>query len=375
MWIEKLTIKDCRVIENSEIIFSPEFNIIVGDNGSGKSSLIEALTLLSSGRSFRTTRIKELIRYQKESVLISSRLRSSQPEDHYEKKQFSLNNHFTQIGIEKRPGKTSIRINQHDVKSQSELSRYLPVTVIHPDSIKLIVGSPRERRAFIDWIAFYSFPEFYSLWKRYKHILKQRNLCLKLPSHRYSLDHWTNELVSLQEDIHEYRLQSTSLLKPVLHRICNELLGSSIDIKIVLKSGFPLGINLDKNRLLDFYAEKKTGDIKSGRTMFGVHRSDISILINDIPAIQCASRGQLKLLAVSLLLAQSKSIKVENNKQLGVIIIDDLAAELDYDNKKKLLSYLTCLNQQLILTTTDIDKLPLENAKVFHVKHGKINTV
>ena len=363
MWIEKLTIKNCRIIENSQIDFSPEFNIIVGENGSGKSSLIEALTLLSSGRSFRTSRIKELINYHKESVLISSKIRSDQ-----------LIHNYTQIGIEKRPGKTSIRINQQDIHTQSELSRFLPVTVIHPDSIKLITGSPSERRAFIDWIAFYSFPAFYSLWKRYKHILKQRNLCLKLSSHRYALDQWTHELVSLQSEIHQYRLRSVLLLNPVLSSICDELLGG-INVKLELKSGFPIDIDLKKNRLLEFYNAKEANDLKMGRTMFGVHRSDITILIDNVPAIQCASRGQLKLLAVSLFLAQSKSIKVDNDSKLGIIIIDDLAAELDFDNKKKLLSFLTQLDQQLILTTTDIQKLPLENAKVFHVKHGVIENI
>jgi DNA replication and repair protein RecF len=374
MWIEKLTIKNCRVIENSEIDFSPQFNIIVGDNGSGKSSLIEALTLLSSGRSFRTSRIKELISYHKESVLITSRLRSGHPEDKYDKAPRSLSNNHTQIGIDKKPGKTRIRINQRDIQSQSELSRYLPVTVIHPDSIKLIIGSPSERRAFIDWISFYSFPDFYSLWKRYKHILKQRNLCLKLSSHRYALDQWTRELVSLQAEIHDYRFKSIKLLNPVLSHICTELLGS-MDVKLVLKSGFPTGTDLEKNKLLEFYKAKEVSDLKAGRTMFGVHRSDINILIDDVPAIQCASRGQLKLLAVSLFLAQSKSIKVDDQSKLGVIIIDDLAAELDHVNKEKLLQFLIHLNQQLILTTTQISKLPLENAKVFHVKHGRIESV
>lgn len=370
MWIENIKIENCRVINNCDIQFSKKANIIVGDNGSGKSSLIEALTLLSRGRSFRTSRIKEVITYQKDSILVSSRLRSSSKLDSNECVDTSSSSLSTQIGIEKKPGKTHIRINQRDIYSQSELSRYLPITVIHPDSINLIVGSPNERRAFIDWISFYSFPSFYPLWRRYKHILKQRNLCLKLASHRYALDQWTRELISLQPKIHHFRQEALNLIKPELALICEKLM-ESLDVKLVLKSGFPTNTNFNEDDLLEVYKQKEETDLKFGRTTYGVHRSDIDILINNVSAMHCASRGQLKLLSVSLLLAQSKAIKLDHD-DLGVIMIDDLAAELDEDNKNNLLFFLTQLDQQLILTSTQTNKLDLKDAKVFHVKHGKI---
>lgn len=358
MWIEKLIIQNCRIIKKCDLEFSPAFNIIIGDNGSGKSSLIEALTLLSSGRSFRTSRIKEVIRFNKDSVLVSSIIRNGLDQTSH-------------IGIEKRVGKTKIRINKQDIHSQSTLSKYLPVTVIHPDSIHLIVGSPQERRAFIDWIAFYQFSNFYPLWKRYKHILKQRNLCLKSSTHRYALDQWTKELTVLQKDIHQYREKSLKLIQPHLTLICKHL-SQDINVKIILKSGLPKNTDLSEHSLLEFYKDRRSTDLKFGRTVHGVHRADIDILINDSPAIQSASRGQLKLLATALLLAQSRSIHTDDS-QSGVVIIDDLAAELDTDNKNNLLAFLTSLKQQLFITSTPQSKISLKNAKVFHVKHGEIS--
>lgn len=362
MWIEKIKIQNCRIINDLDIEFHEKSNVIIGDNGSGKSSLIESLTLLSSGRSFRTSRVKEVISYNQESVLISALLNQG------------ISNNTEQerirIGIEKQIGKTRIRINQQDVHSQSTLSLYLPVTVIHPDSIKLVVGSPADRRAFLDWIAFYSFPEFHSLWKQYKHVLKQRNLCLKDSSHRFALKQWTQELASLQPDIHKFRLKSLELIKPRLKAISKVLL-ESMDISIVLNNGFPSDIELDHDKLLSFYNQKEEQDLKRGRTVYGVHRCDLNILVNGIPALSTASRGQLKLLVISLLLAQSQSIEKSTNGK-AIILIDDLAAELDSFNQKRLLHYLTQLDQQLILTTTPEHKFNLANQKVFHVKHGSI---
>jgi len=357
MWIEKLQIQNCRILKNVELELSPHFNIIYGDNGSGKTSFLEALSLLSKGRSFRTSRISEVINNNKSSVLVSS----------------SINNKSgitSQIGIEKSSEKTQIRINKKDVYTQSELSRHLPITVIHPDSIKLITGSPAERRSFIDWLSFYLHNDFHNVWKKYQHILKQRNSCLRNVAHRYALDDWTKELIKLQPIIHEYRSNSLEKLQKKVNNISSEILGD-IKCEIDLKSGFPQHLKLDKETLTDYYAEKLDFDIKLGRTQGGVHRADLIITMNGISAIQSASRGQLKLIVITLLLAQNNTIHDENNSN-AIILIDDIAAELDADNKKILINYLLKLEQQLIITTPASDKIEIKNAKMFHVKQGEI---
>ena len=153
------------MIVSAKLILSSGINIIVGKNGSGKSSIIEAFSILSTGRSFRTRHISEVIHWKSDKLLITSSL--------------LYLNKISHIGIEKTQRETRIRINQCDIHSQAELSQYIPITTITPDSIKLITGSPSDRRRYIDWIGFYLLPDYYPLWKQHQRILKQRNACLK----------------------------------------------------------------------------------------------------------------------------------------------------------------------------------------------------
>ena len=362
MWIKNITIQGCRSLDSLSLEFSSNLNIIVGPNASGKTSLLEALNILSKGRSFRTSHISEVITDNSEQILVSAGIVDSS----------SGKDDLSQIGIEKTVKKTKIRINKQDVYTQAELSSHLPLTVIHPNSIDLITGSPSLRRSFLDWIAFYVFPDFLAKWKQYQHILKQRNICLKSPKHLYGLDKWTEELVSIQPTLIEYRRNVIKLLQPIVDDIAAELL-NGLNVNLELKTGFPKDLNLDYDSLINYYNEKKDYEVKVKRTTAGSHRADFSILINSTPAVESASRGQLKLLAICLLLAQSNSISTTRSGK-GVLLIDDLAAELDSSNKALLLSYLSKLNKQLIITSTHLIELDDIDTKVFHVKHGKFST-
>jgi len=362
MWIDNLNVNHCRLLDDINIVLSENLNIILGENASGKTSLLESLSLLSSGKSFRTSHINNVISHNKPSVLVSARL--------------NFKNKNSQIGIEKSTSKTRIRINKQDVYSQAELSRHLPITIMHPESIELITGSPSYRRSFIDWITFYLYPEFHEQWKNYRHILKQRNLCLKDPKHKYALPKWTDELIQLQPSITDFRINAIDKLKKELTKVSKELLCGSnkntteeSSVELIFNNGFPTGTKLDQESLQQFYSEKQEYDLKLKRTSSGVHRADIKIMLGGKPAIQAASRGQLKLLAITLLLAQSTTIN-NDKEEKGIIVIDDLAAELDSENKTKLINYLLTLKQQLVITTTkklDIGNIP---SKLFHVKHG-----
>lgn len=359
MWIKNITINNCRSLNSVSLEFSPDLNIIVGPNASGKTSLLEALNILSKGRSFRTSHINEVITENKDSILVSAGIANNTTNE---------NDDLSQMGIEKSTNKTKIRINKQDIYTQAELSAYLPITVIHPNSIDLITGSPAIRRSYIDWIAFYIFPDFLSKWKKYQHVLRQRNICLKSQKHIHSLDKWTEELVLLQPDLIRYRSEVIKLLQPIITTICEHLL-SGLNIQLEIKTGFPKELDLSAESLLAYYKQKYDYELKVKRTTAGSHRADFDILMNSTPAIESASRGQLKLLAVCLLLAQSNSISTAISGQ-GVLLIDDLAAELDASNKELLLKYLHKLNKQLIITSTHTIEIPDVNSKVFHVKHG-----
>ncbi|HIO93628.1 MAG TPA: DNA replication and repair protein RecF [Leucothrix mucor] len=358
MKLINITIENCRRIDKAVLELSPMINLIVGENGSGKTSIVEAFSILSSGRSFRTRRIVDVISKNKEKVLITSKLSSDDV--------------TLQIGIEKSSAETRIRINQIDIRSQAELSQYIPVTVIHPESIKLIVGSPSERRSYIDWVGFYLMPEYHRLWKHHQRILKQRNAYLRLNKIGGDFDYWTNELILAQAIIHEKRHFIISLLEENVEVFRNMLLPNN-KISLRLGNGFSSNGELNTFNTLSFYKSKLEQEVKMKRTLYGVHKSDMKIILDDSPANISASRGQLKLMAILLYLAQSNAIN-KRGGQSGVVIIDDISSELDRHNQALLLDTLSTLQQQVILTVPVLSEVFSNiELKMFHVKHGVVS--
>lgn len=362
MWLSRVTVSNCRIISQTELELAQHANVVYGDNASGKSSLLEALTVLARGRSFRTPRIAELIRSGEDELTISAKVENGVAGGAYP------------VGISKSTQTTRIRINHADIQQQAELSAHIPLTLIHPGSVELVTGSPSLRRAFLDWIAFYRFADFNTAWRNYQRILKQRNACLRDSKQRYALPHWTEQLIGLQPVLYRYRVQALAALQDDLQTSSELLINLELP-HLQLTSGFPASINVeDKQVLHRFFQEKAEQELKQGFSLYGAHRADLHILLDGIPAVRVASRGQLKLLAVALLLAQSHAA-AETDAKRGIIAIDDLASELDEQNQLALYNALRTTQQQLIITGTHHE--PLRNrfvdARVFHVEHGKAN--
>ncbi len=356
MWLSNFTVKNCRIIKEAAVEFNPHINYIYGSNGSGKTSLLEAISILSYGRSFRTARISEVISYETDAILCTSTVESSK---HGQK----------HIGVEKTPATTNIRVNRQTIQSQAQLSKHLPVSIIHPLSHELISGGSVKRRMFIDWIAFYKFPEFHNLWKRYQKILKQRNAALKNPRLYYALEHLTHELSKLQAPIYELRNEAlVGIIETISTTIPSSLIKQTPEL--LLQTGFPSEVSLDTESIVTYYDSKLSQDKKRGRTLKGVHAADILILLNSNPASSSASRGQSKILSLVLHIAQNITIS-----QHGIIAIDDLAAEIDKKNYKKLIDFIPELERQVIITTTHKQETKSAGASMFHVKHGAISHI
>ncbi len=359
MWIKRINVHNCRILENVSLEFSPDLNIIRGLNASGKTSLLEALSILSTGRSFRSKQISSVITHNKKKLLVTAEICNS--------------NGIQKIGIEKQNDQTKIRIDRKHIRSQAELSKYLPITIIDPDSVKLISGSPSLRRSYIDWIAFYIFPDFHYKWKSYQHILKQRNYCLKNKKYHSTLNKWTEELASLQPELTQYRQSAIEILKPLFKKISDHLL-KGIEVDILYTTGFPPTLDINKDSLIEHYNKKLEQDIFLKRTSTGIHRADLKIMLNSQAAESVASRGQLKLLSIALLIAQSTALLQDTaTSEKGIILVDDLSSELDAKNERCLFDFLTTLKQQLIITgTRQADIKKNDSVKMFHVKHGVI---
>ncbi|MEZ5536485.1 MAG: DNA replication and repair protein RecF [Thiolinea sp.] len=364
MWLKQLGVENCRLIDKWQLQLSPLSNLIIGGNATGKSSLLEALSILSSGRSFRTPRIREVIRHGCEQLTVTGKIHDNELQSDYP------------VGISKTAQGTRIRINHADVHQQAELSSHLPLTIIHPETISVLTGAPGQRRAMLDWVAFYRNKDFHQDWKNHQRILKQRNSCLRDPQQRYALPHWTEQFIRLQPRIYRFRQDALAAITAQLDNdSVQTLFQDHGQLMLKLYSGFPAAIDpTDTGQLKSFFAARQAQEIDQGMTLYGCHRGDLNVLMDVLPVAQFASRGQLKIFGIALLLAQSQAITTGDKKR-GIIAIDDLASELDSNNQALLYQVLGQTRQQLVITATKMPDqafLP-DQSKVFHVERGQVS--
>ena len=354
MSLQKLDIYSLRNITKSTIEPSPEINLITGENGSGKSSLLEAIFILGRARSFRATNIKQVIQFKKTELIVSGQL----------KQQYG---HTCHLGIQFNSNGCDIRINK-EKGNKSDLAYSLPVLLIHPKSYLLIDGGPQMRREFLDWGVFNDEENFLLTWRRYKKILQQRNSLLK-SKQTNQLNVWNTELVQYGTIVSEYRREYLKKLQPLFFEVCGYFLNFT-NVELNYFAGWD-----DTENFIQILENDLQKDLRYGFTHNGPHRCDVSVMVDGRLAKNFVSRGQLKLLMLCLKLAQVKLMNTERNNSVCVLI-DDLAAELDVSNKAKLIVYLSNLDCQVFISTTELsnfgDLSKLQNYKVFHVEHGDV---
>ncbi|HBS26922.1 MAG TPA: DNA replication and repair protein RecF, partial [Gammaproteobacteria bacterium] len=165
MQLQKLAIHNFRNL--SSVVFSPTsgFNLFYGENGAGKTSILEAIHVLSHGRSFRGSSSRELIQYENNSFVVRGVTVDRGRE--------------TSLAIERRHSTTIGKLDNEEVTAMSALSAHLPVQTVHPGSFDLLTGEPAHRRAFLDWGLYFADQFFRDQWKKYKRALSQRNAALK----------------------------------------------------------------------------------------------------------------------------------------------------------------------------------------------------
>src|SRR6186713_557627 len=200
MSLAELRIENLRCIQSATLEFSPELNLISGENGAGKTSILEAIFLLGRGRSFRTRSSERLIRHHQPKLTVFGRTDDSPPK---------------QAGIEiAADGGTRARINGESAASLLELSGVLPVQAIDPEIHKLVDQGPERRRRWLDWFVFHVEPTFALSWARYNRALKQRNAALRTGAREVSA--WDGDLVQTGAAIPEARQRTLERLIPCL---------------------------------------------------------------------------------------------------------------------------------------------------------------
>ena len=356
MSLEKLVINQFRNISSANLTFNRKINLIVGANGSGKTSLLEAIYFLGLGRSFRTRLSNRVVSYEHSEFTLYGEV--------------NCQDLTIPIGLQKsKKGESILKINGAHSKKLANLTQYMPLQLITPESYTLLSGSPKNRRAFLDWGVFYHDPLFYHNWARIKRLLKQRNAALKQCKTYNELQVWDNELCLLSEEISAQRQSYFDLLIPLINTTIAEFLP---DVSITSK----LFCGWDKSNkpLQSYLADNFNRDKQLGYTTAGPQKTDIRFKINGLPIADVLSRGQLKLFVYALRLAQGVFLNSFNDKQC-VFLIDDFSSELDQAKQHILAKHIINSDAQLFITVIEknnIETLFEQERTVFHVEHGKI---
>ncbi|WP_049631346.1 DNA replication/repair protein RecF [Cellvibrio sp. pealriver] len=361
MTLKRLLIQNLRNLSNVDISPSPEVNLFYGENGSGKTSILEAVNLLALGRSFRSHKHKALINYQQASFTVFGKVLG---QDHSE----------VPIGINRtQEGEAFFKANGVNVPSAADLAIYLPAQVINSDTFLLLEGSPKVRRQFIDWLVFHVEPNFFPAWKAIQRCLKHRNSLLRRDRiDSFELAPWDQELVSLTETIHRFRA------------ICIEHFNACID-ELLEEFVKVDGIKLSYYRGWDkdtAYAEVlSTGverDQRLGYTHLGSHRADLKITVKGQDAAEILSRGQQKLLVCALKIAQGFVFNQLTGRKC-IYLVDDLPAELDEKYRSLLVNWLNKMKTQVFITGVERETLLSSwrdytdiTPKMFHVEQGRV---
>ena len=358
MSLTRLNVKHVRNIQDTQLEPSQGLNLIVGANASGKTSLLEAIYLLGMGRSFRSVNIRHVITQGSESLIVFGNVQQD--------------GRYVTLGVEKQKDKTRIKVAGEWVQSAALLAQHLPLQLITPDSHKLIEQGPRYRRQYIDWGVFHVEQQFHQVWRKFQRAMKQRNAGLRQGLSNQVLEGWNQELVFHVEQIDRMRRDYLT----DLHALALETIKQLTDLESVDIS-YQCGWKQDLS-YGDYLKSQLQQDREAGYTRYGPHRSELSLRLSGMPAAERVSRGQQKLLASALRLAQIKHLKMRRGID-SVLLVDDLPAELDGERRARFLEALRQLETQVFVTATEAELISNREAwkqrKMFHVEHGQVREV
>ncbi len=353
MTLLNIEVQHVRNIEKASLEFDSRLNMIVGSNASGKTSLLEAIFLLAQGKSFRTPRLDQLVQHQQTQMMVVG--------------QVGRDGKKSIIGVARESRKTRVKIDGRTVGRSTEMIGRLPVQVMTPESHELLDKGPKMRRHYLDWGVFHVKHSYLDNWQRYHRILRQRNSSLRQMASTREIQSWDKQLADEAEQLHQARHDYISGLMPGLKQIGPELLDCEPEFE------YRPGWDEAEGPYLAQLTRNIEKDRERGHTRLGPHRADLQIKIDGKPVLSVFSRGQQKLLVCAMTLAQ-----VKQQKEAGIILVDDLAAELDPERRARLMQVLQDTGAQIFITATEPGLIPCENwpsSKMFHVKHGQFQEV
>lgn len=360
MSIEQLEISNFRNLKQVSLIPSSNLNAIVGDNGSGKTSVLEAIYFVGTAKSFRTPHSKQAIRFGEPQFVLFGKLSSGSGSN-------------VPIGISRDQQSITIKVANQVASNASTLAGILPVQLVNPDVHKLLEEGPRYRRRFLEWGLFHVKPNYFEHWQECRHILKQRNAALKQNLAQREIEHWDGMLCEKSDLITQMRRQYLEDLQPIIMDLLTRV-ASLPEVEVRLSQGWS-----KSKSLAEVLRENLPQDRQRGFTQFGPQRVDLFITCQGVRAKEVVSRGQQKIITALLKLAQLQLLNGVSGYPKGVLLVDDLPAELDHNFRQFLMEIIAGLENQVFVTATDSELLELDHSrgglKMFHVEQGRVEGV
>jgi DNA replication and repair protein RecF len=360
MYIESVTLKNFRNYEDKTVDFKDGLNIVIGKNASGKTNLLESVYCSGIGKSPRTNKAREMIRWGSDNAYIKVIL----------KKQYSR--HIVEYFIDSADKKI-IKIDSIPLVKQSEILGMLNIVFFSPDEMKLIKESPQERRRFSDISLSQQNKKYLFSLSKYNNILAQRNKLLKesrdikaLPEMLYG---WDVQLAEYGAYIIAKRYEFVEKIQVFAKKIHSEITDEKEDLELEYESNVERG---ETDKMKERFFQKLRANLEKDMnllyTSFGSHRDDIAIKINGIDVRKYGSQGQQRTVALSLKLAEIYLFESEVGEK-PVLLLDDVLSELDASRRQKLMELSSGL--QTIITCTDFD-MDLERNTVLIGGHDNL---
>ena len=357
MHLERLYIDRVRNLTEQRLTLGPGANFVVGGNGSGKTTILEAISLLSTGRSFRTSTARPLIQHTQPACTVQGRLVGEAVQ-----KELGVRRH--------RSGEVELRVNGISVASLVELASALPTVLIDTSASDLIVGQPELRRRYLDSTMFHVEQRFLACWRRYHKALRQRNAGLRRGMiSGYSA--WCAEVAGSGEVLSALREPVAQHLSQRFARIATTLSPSLSGVDLSFRPGWSRPDTLEQVLRVGLDTDRS-----QGYTRAGPHRADLRMVVNGRAASEVLSRGQLKLAVVALKAAQAE-VMVDMGVSPPVFLVDDLGSELDGPHAAAVCGLLAETGSQVVLTAVAEQELQQYwrggDQCLFHVEQGCVS--
>jgi len=336
--IQSLQVRQLRAHPDFSLALAPDVTVVTGENGSGKTSLLEALYIALQGSSFKGTD-KDIVQRGEDWYRIDVAFDDGATRT-------------VKFDSRKQTGRKQFNVNDKTLYRLPLASRY-PVVLFEPDDLRLLHGSPERRRRFIDLFISQIDPTYATTLRRYERALKQRNSLLKKQAPRDDFFAWDLTLSEYGAAIIEKRLHFTKQLNERLNETYHAIARKPDSVSLYY-SFVPAG-NIKQKLLTDLHAAM-TRDIVVGFTTIGPHRHDVIFEFNGSSALAVASRGEVRSIVLALKFLEIDIIeKVTGEKP--VVLLDDVFSELDEERQKQLTT-LTKSHQIIITSATSGSRIP-----------------